>query len=153
MRDFYIHHTLIFCAALVFASPATAERLNGPIPAKVIHVVDGDTLKVRAQIWLHQSINISVRLRGIDAPELDGNCATERILAQQAHNRLNTLVSAQGKSGLVNLKNISSGKYSGRVIATVETMQGMSVGDVLLKEKVARPYKRRQSKSNWCRLN
>lgn len=65
--------------------PIHADPLPGPIPAEVIKIVDGDTVKVRAHIWVDQTVEISVRLRGIDAPELyRPKCAAEKTLARTA---------------------------------------------------------------------
>ena len=58
-------------AALFAANPTSpAEEFPGPVSAVVERVVDGDTLDVRADIWLGQSLNVRVRIAGVDAPEL-----------------------------------------------------------------------------------
>ena len=64
----HVSRPLALCvaAALTFTpgTSATArEMLLGPIAAEVMEVVDGDTLKVRAHIWLGQA-------EGPDAPPL-----------------------------------------------------------------------------------
>ena len=64
--------------------PAAAEILPGPVLAEVVEIIDGDTLAVRARIWLDQTIEARVRLSGIDAPELRGRCAAERHAAVAA---------------------------------------------------------------------
>lgn len=134
---------------LILTAPTTLAggQLHGPIPAKVIRVVDGDTLKVRAKIWIGQTIDISVRLRGIDTPELSASCPLERQRAHQARQRLSTLVKG---SSPVSLRHISQGKYGGRIIAFVDNANGISVGDVLLKENIARPYRRNNARKSWC---
>ena len=60
------------------------EVLRGPYDADVLHVVDGDTLVVKARIWLGTAVEIKVRLQGIDAPELRGSCTAERRRAVEA---------------------------------------------------------------------
>ena len=134
---------------LILTAPTTlaGSRLHGPIPAKVIRVVDGDTLKVRAQIWIGQTIDVSVRLRGIDTPELSASCPLERQLAQQARQRLSALIKG---SNLVSLRHFTQGKYGGRIVAFVDNANGISVGDVLLKEDIARPYRRNKARKSWC---
>ena len=52
-----------------------SEVLPGPIAADVIKVIDGDTLPVRARIWLGQEVEINVRLADVDTPELCGAAA------------------------------------------------------------------------------
>lgn len=59
-------------------------EMEGPIEAEVVRVVDGDTLTVRARIWIGQELTTNVRLSGVNAPELAGSCEEERALAQTA---------------------------------------------------------------------
>ncbi len=109
---------------------ARADNLAGPIPAEIIRVVDGDTVKVRATIWLDQTLVISVRLRGIDAPELfRPKCAAKKTLARSA--KASVLASSPVGSH-VTLTNISRGKYAGRVIASVTTTDGETLATRLL---------------------
>ena len=64
---------------------AGAEILPGPIPADVIGVIDGDTVKVRAHIWLGHTLLIDIRLAGVDAPETyNPGCAAERDRGHRA---------------------------------------------------------------------
>src|SRR3954468_23373837 len=65
-----------------------ANALDGPVPARVVRVVDGDTLEVEARIWLGQSVDVHVRIDGIDTPELHGACAEERQAALSARDFL-----------------------------------------------------------------
>jgi len=70
-------------------TPAVAaERISGPVAANVLRVIDGDTLTVKAQIWLGQELTVSARIRGIDAPEIHGKCMREKSMAAAATNRL-----------------------------------------------------------------
>jgi hypothetical protein len=66
-------------------APAWAgDVLAGPVPAQVVRVVDGYIIEVRAHIWLGRDILTLVRLAGVDAPELCGDCALENTLAARA---------------------------------------------------------------------
>ena len=56
------------------AAQAGSEVLAGPVPARILRVIDGDTLRVRTRIWLGMDMEIDVRINGIDAPELRGRC-------------------------------------------------------------------------------
>ena len=58
--------------------------MPGPIPAEILDVLDGDTIAVRATIWLGQAVETHVRLSGIDAPELRAHCAEEKEKAEAA---------------------------------------------------------------------
>ncbi|MHA1189126.1 MAG: thermonuclease family protein [Alphaproteobacteria bacterium] len=120
--------------------------LASPVVAHVMRVVDGDTIAVRAQVWIGQSVEVLVRVRGIDAPERKGRCDHERRMAARA----SAYMRAMTASGRVVLTDISGGKYFGRVLADVATSEGNDVADALLGRRLARPYKGRKRQS-WCR--
>jgi len=128
------------------ARPAAQDVLAGPVPARVIAVVDGDTLVVRARIWLGQVLETRVRLAGIDAPELHGRCAEERERATRARDFLVRAVDG----GEIVLRHVEFGKYAGRVIARVETAAGEDLADALLRAGLAREYGGERRRS-WCR--
>lgn len=126
----------------VFTS-VSADPLPGPIPADILRVVDGDTLKVRAHIWPGQQVEILVRLSGIDAPEIHRpQCSAERQLADQAKAELETL-----SDGQVYLHQVRLGKYAGRVIAEAHLPTGQDLGAHLLDVGLAVPN---NSEDPWC---
>jgi len=114
--------TLTLIIALGICLPSgEAEPLPGPIPAVVLRIVDGDTVRVRAHVWLDQSIEISVRIADIDAPEIGHpKCREERAVANEAKAELTEMIG----SDTVALHNVRFGKYAGRVIADIETAGG-----------------------------
>lgn len=129
-------------ASMAGGAPAT---LPGPIPAEVVEVVDGDTLTVRAIIWLGQSVETNVRLDGVDAPEMRARCPREKALAESARDAVRGLVGV----GLVHLLDVQPDKYGGRVRARVRVAGGVDLTEALLKTGLVRPYhgERRQP---WC---
>lgn len=128
----------------VAATPA-GEVLPGPIPARVVEVIDGDTVRVRARIWLGQEIEISVRFDGIDTPERRGKCAEERRLAEAAH----AFVAARMDGQAVTLRNVHYGKYAGRVVARAVLPSGEDISQSLISAGLARPYDGR-ARGGWC---
>jgi endonuclease YncB( thermonuclease family) len=124
------------------APVATAEDiLAGPVPALVEEVVDGDTLRVRARIWLGQEVATYVRLAGVDAPEVRGACRRERELARQAQDFLIAhLLSGRDETAGVQLREVRYGKYARRIVARVETATGLDLGAALLAAGLAQPY-------------
>ncbi len=126
-------------------SPGGRNAFPGPVKARVLRVVDGDTLVAEAVIWPGHVVTATVRLRGIDAPEMRSKCPEEQQNAADARDALAALVG----QGPVKITNISAGKYYGRVLADVETADGRGVSDDLLAHRLVRPYSggRRQS---WC---
>ena len=136
---------LVLIAAMATV-PATAEdRLAGPVEAEVTGVVDGDTLAVRAHIWLDQRVETRVRLAGVDTPELRGDCAAELAMAAQARDAVTALVA--GRSVL--LRNIRFGTYAGRVVAEVE-VDGQDLSALLIAAGLGRPYDGRTARAGWC---
>lgn len=114
----------LFLLILLSASFSTAkarDRLAGPIPATVERVIDGDTIVVRARIWLDMEITTHVRIADIDTPELRRpGCPAERAKAEEAKALVERLIGP----GAVTLFDVHHGKYAGRVVARVETREG-----------------------------
>ena len=131
-----------FLAAVV---PARAEVLPGPVAADVIRVIDGDTLALRARIWIGIDIVVNARIRGIDAPELRGRCDAEKAKAEAARARLVAL--ADGRT--VRLRRVENDKYAGRVIADIVTDDGTDLAAAMLESGLARPYDG-GGRAPWC---
>ncbi len=150
---------LLFCAGLAFgyglAQPGRDERPQaaaaptGPGPgayqARILRVIDGDTVEARVGVWIGQEIVTKVRLRGVDAPELGGGCASSRGLAEQARARLEGLL---GNAPVV-LSEIGPDRYFGRVLARLTVASGAEAGETLHREGLARRY-RGGRREGWC---
>lgn len=130
--------------AVAVASRAT-ETLPGPVRARVLRVIDGDTIAVSARIWLGQDVDIHVRLAGIDAPELKARCPAERQAAEAAREQLAALLAG----GEAILSDIHYDKYGGRVLARVAATDGTDIAGALVARGLVQPYdgKRRIA---WC---
>jgi endonuclease YncB( thermonuclease family) len=121
-----------------------AEALAGPIVATVERVIDGDTIDVRARIWLGQTVAVRVRIDGVDAPEMEARCAEERSMAVAARDYLvHRLMGTD-----VTLTRVVYEKYGGRERANVADGHG-DVAAALVSAGLARTYhgERRQP---WC---
>jgi len=141
-----------FLAGLAFlilvVSPAEAkDTLRGPVEAQVLRVVDGDTLAVKAEIWLGQTVEIDVRLAGIDAPELKGKCPQEREGATRARDYLARL----SEGGAVRLTNVRRDKFGGRVIANVSNDATPDFSAALRAQGLARTYDGAK-RGGWCQV-
>ncbi len=136
----------LFAVSVVpFGEPGLAEIVPGPIPARIVRVIDGDTIVVRARIWLGQDIDIQVRLDGVDAPEMKGKCENERRLAVKARD----LIISMTAGGIVVLRQIHYGKYAGRVVARVYSRDDKDFSKALLQAGLGRAYKGRH-RASWC---
>jgi endonuclease YncB( thermonuclease family) len=126
-------------------APGRPEVVPGPVSARVLRVIDGDSIVVRARIWLGQDIDTQVRLDGVDAPEIRGKCERERRVAKQARD----LVVAKIAGSMVVLSEIHYGKYAGRVVARVRTRGGEDLSTALLQAGLGRVYDGGR-RSSWC---
>ncbi|RIV75616.1 thermonuclease family protein [Pelagerythrobacter aerophilus] len=96
-------------------------------------VVDGDTF------WLAGE---KVRIADIDAPELSGECPSEKARARQARDRLLAILNAAP----FEIHRQGEDRY-GRTLAIVVNARG-SVGDQLVAEGLARTWSGRREV--WC---
>ena len=120
------------------------EALAGPVSALVERVVDGDTVDVRARIWLGQSVMVRVRIDGVDAPEARSACVEERLLAASAREFLaRRLINKE-----VMRHRVVYDKFGGRVRANVSDSQG-DIAQALLTAGLARPY-HGEHRPAWC---
>jgi len=130
---------LIFAGfAAVFTTEAPArDEVSGPVAAEILRIVDGDTLLVEAQPWPQQKMEVYVRIRGIDAPELKSKCLRLREAGFDARHALEALAA---KSRRIQLTRISGDKYFGRIVADVMLLDGRNVSDDLLLAGLVQVY-------------
>lgn len=115
------------------------------VTALVTDVYDGDTLTVDASLWPGLTWDGSVRVRGIDAPEINGQCETEKMLAISARDYVRELLIDES----VMLCDIEDDKYGGRVLAWVFLYDGESLAERLVANGYARAYNGGE-RQGWC---
>ncbi len=71
---------LFLSSAIAWAEPI----IIGPVSAKVVKVYDGDTFTVEAYPWPGLEAKASVRIDGVDTPEIRGKCDEEKHKAIEA---------------------------------------------------------------------
>jgi len=113
--------------------------------SRVIRVIDGDTFVVDIDEFPDLiGKDISVRVNGIDTPELRGKCEREKDLAVKAKERVDALLKT---ADTIVLENLSRGSFF-RIVADV-IIDGVDLGELILNEDLATPY-RPDSESSWC---
>lgn len=110
-------------------------------------VYDGDTIKVNIKNYPPiLGDKISIRINGIDTPEIRGKCELEKELAKKAKNALKKLINNSKK---VELRNMKRGKYF-RIVADVY-IDGISASEMLVEKKLAVFYDGGTKTKNWCK--
>lgn len=106
---------------------------------------DGDTIYIRVDGLPPELAEMSVRVRGIDTPEIRGECPAEKDLAIKARDYTRSLMS---NGHVVAFMNLEHDKYGGRVLADVY-VDGQALAALLIAQGLARPYDggKRQP---WC---
>ncbi len=137
---------IIFAVVFPHDGSLAADVFPGPVMARVLKVIDGDTFTAQALIWPGQMLTVNVRLRGVDAPELRARCEQERAAAMRATAALEHLIQSAAP---VAISNIASDKYYGRVVADVTTGAGDRVAQRLLDADLVRPYAG-GGRAGWC---
>jgi endonuclease YncB( thermonuclease family) len=116
---------------------------------RVIKVYDGDTITIASKLPFNDSplYRLSVRLNGIDTPEIKGKTEDEKLAAKQTRDALADLI----LNKYVTLKNIQSEKY-GRILADVY-FGDLHLNEWLIKEKYAVKYDggTKKSPTSWLK--
>ena len=107
---------------------------------------DGDTITFNLP-GLHPIIGekISIRVNGIDTPEIKGKCEKEKYDAQQAKEMIADILKDAEQ---IDLKNIERGKYF-RIVADV-IVDGETLADELIEAGMAVRYDGGAKTHNWC---
>lgn len=103
---------------------------------QVIKVYDGDTITIASKMPYDESpmYRFSVRLNGIDTPEIKGKNADEKEIAKKARDELSALIMNKN----VLLKNVQSEKY-GRILADVY-LEDVCLNTWLIEKRFAVKY-------------
>lgn len=148
---------LAACASYVVRHPRVAAprteasialaSLPAPVSVRVAHIVDGDTFHVYVTLRSGDHVRAPVRIRGLDTPEIHGQCESEIRAAREASSALRDLLA----SGEVLLSEISSDKYE-RVLARVHVRQSgvmRDVAEVMVSAGYGRAYNGGR-RAGWC---
>ena len=118
---------------------------------QVIKVYDGDTITIASRMPIPESplYRFSVRLAGIDAPEIKGKSEEEKESALKAREALSNLLLHK----VVELRNVKTEKY-GRLLADVY-LNDLHINQWLLDQKLAVPYDggTKISPDSWLQYN
>ena len=139
---------IIFLLIITLSCTIYASRKNyGDTKCTFIKNYDGDTITVNISDYPPiVGKNISIRVNGIDTPELRTKSDKEKELARTAKRLVNSLLK---NAKVIELRNMQRGKYF-RIVADVY-YDGKSLADVLLKNKLAVEYDGGTKTKDWSK--
>ena len=133
---------LLILLAFVFSEYANAESFK----AKYIKNYDGDTITVKLDCNTPLFCNkMSIRVNGVDTPEIRANCPKEKRLAVKAKE----FVKQNLNNKLIELRNCKKGKYF-RLICDVFYDYRTNLSSKLIINGYGRKYDGGKRK-NWCK--
>lgn len=139
---------LILCAFVSQASARPPEYLE--YYASVVKVIDGDTIRAKVKIWPKLTELATIRVRGIDTPEMRPRCPREKELAILARDYVRGLLKP---GAIIKVQNIKLGKYAGRVVANILIQdtggRWVDLSEAMIAANYARPYFGGKRKG-WC---
>ena len=117
----------------------------------VIKVYDGDTITIASKLPYAASplFRFSVRLNGIDTPEIKGKDDNEKSIAKKARDALSDLILKQE----VALKNVTTENY-GRIVADVY-LGDLHLNQWMIEQRYAVAYDggTKKSPDNWVKYH
>ncbi|MDE0006303.1 MAG: excalibur calcium-binding domain-containing protein [Rhodospirillaceae bacterium] len=148
-QEFPIAIALGALYGLTSAHAQTDEVLEAYFEQTVIAIVtdayDGDTVNVEANVWPDLAWTGSVRVLGVDTPEIAGECDREKRWAIASRNYVRNLLIDE----TVYLTGIENDKYGGRVLANLFLEDGRSLTNLLIEGNYGRAYDGGE-RGDWC---
>ena len=137
---------LVVLFMLVSSAAFAADKHFGDVVvSQVTSIYDADTFKVNIKAWPDIiGERISVRVLGVDAPEIRGKCTSEKAAARQAKQ---FTVQYLRSGSYIELRNIKRGKYF-RILADV-FVDGRNLAKALISANHGRPYNGGK-REGWC---
>lgn len=136
---------LIIAALLLLPNQSIAKSYPDVAVSKVISVYDGDTFRVNIDGYPALiGENISIRVNGVDTPEIRAKCSDEKQLALAAKAYTQEQLTT---ANTIMLTNIERGKYF-RLVADV-ILDGKNLSDLLIANNLGKHYQGGK-KGNWC---
>ena len=137
-------HTLLFICSFAITLPAASTDIQlREFRGKVCY--DGDTCYITMPGLPNTLSKMTVRILGIDTPELRGKCVIEKELAMKARIFANKTFR---EARIIKFSDLKWDKYGGRILSNVY-LDGYLYADMIINEQLARPYDGGK-KEGWC---
>ena len=138
-----------------FSATANANDIYG----EYVRNYDGDTVTVNLvdlqDIDLNETYavfwkKISIRVNGVDTPEMRGKCPEEKALAREAKYFVRDILK---NAGYISLRNVKRGKYF-RIVADIIVNPGepseLNLSDALVENGYGVVYDGGRKNKSWC---
>mgnify|MGYP000203381282 CR=1 FL=1 len=137
---------LLFFSHVAFAASLKNKVYGTLLISEITSIYDGDTFRANIES-LHPLIGerMSIRVSGVDTPEIKGKCQKEKELARKAKQ---ITVNFLRTSKIIELRNVKRGKYF-RIVADVFG-DNISLTETLINSGYAVPYYGNKKTKNWC---
>lgn len=150
-KNIFIISLLIFCNSHTLVAKEK-ETLPPLFYGSVERIIDGDTLEVNIDIWPGISGDFSIRVRGVQAPEIKRyDCDEEYKWGMEAKSKIEKLYTIGSQ---VRLENVKVGPF-GRYIADVSRWRSdrwFYLKDELIQRKLAHEWFPGKPPVPWCLL-
>lgn len=141
-----IRYLFVFLALSFFSSVASAAYY-GPYVLVAPIAIDGDTIRAEVPVWPGIDADASIRVIGVDTPELTGaKCPEEKSAALKAKAFTDSWLLAHAP---IVIGNVIQDKYSGRYDAVVTGRDGERLSDALIQSGNGRKYNG-GARGAWC---
>ena len=130
---------------ILFTFPAIADDFLQMREFRSNLCYDGDTCYVLAPSLPEPLQKMSVRILGIDTPEIRAECEEEKKLAYEGREFANRMFKEAEK---IEFANLDWDKYGGLILADVY-IDGKLYSDEIINAGLARPYDG-GTKTSWC---
>jgi micrococcal nuclease len=136
----------LFASTILFSTAKAANIIEVFANVEYVRAYDGDTITVNIpNLPAVFGERISIRVRGVDTPEIRAKCDNEKYLAIRARNYVRNLLETAQKVDLINPER---GKYF-RIVADVR-FDGADLKDSLLQMGYAVRYDGGRKSNPWC---
>lgn len=131
----------------IYAEALSKKNYGTVLVSEVTSIYDGDTFRVNIKGYPDLlGYRMSIRVNGVDTPEMRGKCQQEKDLARKAK-QITVAALRNGKK--IELRNMKRGKYF-RIVADVY-IDGESLTTKLINSGLAVKYDGGTKTKDWCK--
>jgi endonuclease YncB( thermonuclease family) len=143
------YKSIIFVMAVCFVGCLDARTII-PIPQdNILYIFDGDTFFVMCQSgYICNNNKLSIRVVGVDTPEIKSSCEQEKKLARAAKQHTVAMLRNASTIELIINQNTPYDKYS-RLLARV-VVDGVYLDKSLIENNLGRKYYGKNKRASWC---